>query len=206
MPANGGYGVSSIGRVAVSKTVGWGFKSLTPCQLILWRVTSGGWRENVTSLGTRPSPLRGEVAEWSIAAVLKTASGESLTGVRIPPSPPTFACDSCRAPKRSEGGPWMMPVRAAARRAKDFVNKNLIAILVWVVVIGAAFAFAWYKGYLARLSNYVALTREELRKCNWPTWDELRGSTVVVGISILLLGGFTVCVDFIFSMLVRWIT
>jgi hypothetical protein len=30
----------------------------------------------------------GEVAEWSIAAVLKTASGESLTGVRIPPSPP----------------------------------------------------------------------------------------------------------------------
>jgi hypothetical protein len=46
-----GYGVSSIGRVAVSKTVGWGFKSLTPCQ-----------------------SANGEVAEWSIAAVLKTAS------------------------------------------------------------------------------------------------------------------------------------
>ncbi len=28
----GGYGSSSIGRVAVSKTVGWGFKSLLPCQ------------------------------------------------------------------------------------------------------------------------------------------------------------------------------
>ena len=27
-----GEGVSSIGRVAVSKTVGWGFESLTPCQ------------------------------------------------------------------------------------------------------------------------------------------------------------------------------
>ena len=27
------YGGSSIGRVAVSKTVGWGFESLPPCQL-----------------------------------------------------------------------------------------------------------------------------------------------------------------------------
>ena len=42
----------------------------------------------VTSLDTRPSSLRGEVAEWSIAAVLKTASALPPTGVRIPPSPP----------------------------------------------------------------------------------------------------------------------
>ena len=48
-------GVSSIGRVAVSKTVGWGFKSLTPCQ-------------------------PGGVAEWSIAAVLKTAVGNTHRG------------------------------------------------------------------------------------------------------------------------------
>ena len=32
----------------------------------------------------------GEVAEWSIAAVLKTASALPPTGVRIPPSPPTM--------------------------------------------------------------------------------------------------------------------
>ncbi len=53
---------------------------------------------------------------------------------------------------------------------------------------------------------YVQQTREELRKCTWPTWDELKGSTVVVAVSILLLGGFTVLVDFVFAMLVRWIT
>ena len=40
-------------------------------------------------------------------------------------------------------------------------------------------------------------TREELRKCTWPTWDELKGSTVVVMISILLLGVFTVVVDLV---------
>ena len=30
----------------------------------------------------------GEVAEWSIATVLKTVGGASPPGVRIPPSPP----------------------------------------------------------------------------------------------------------------------
>ena len=49
------------------------------------------------------------------------------------------------------------------------------------------------------------VTREELRKCTWPTLEELKGSTVVVTISIILLGGFTVGVDFVFAMLVRWI-
>jgi preprotein translocase subunit SecE len=45
-----------------------------------------------------------------------------------------------------------------------------------------------------------------LRKCTWPTWDELKGSTVVVGISIVLLGAFTVMVDFVFTLFVSWLT
>jgi preprotein translocase subunit SecE len=86
------------------------------------------------------------------------------------------------------------------------VKHNLTGILIWVAVIGAAFAYAWWKGYLVRLSNYVALTREELRKCTWPTWDELKGSTLLVTISIALLGGFTVLVDVVFQYLVRLIS
>ena len=53
-------------------------------------------------------------------------------------------------------------------------------------VIGAIFVMLWRKGYLLQLTNYVQQTREELRKCTWPTWDELKGSTVVVMISIAL--------------------
>jgi len=75
-----------------------------------------------------------------------------------------------------------------------------------VVVIGGAFAYLWWKGYLTQLSNYVALTREELRKCAWPTWDELKGSSVVVAISIALLGLFTYGVDTVFYYLVRLIS
>ena len=86
------------------------------------------------------------------------------------------------------------------------MSTDTIWIIVWVVVVGGAFAWAWRSGQLQRLTAYIQQTREELRKCTWPSWDELKGSTVVVTISIALLGGFTVLVDFVFTMLVRWIT
>jgi preprotein translocase subunit SecE len=86
------------------------------------------------------------------------------------------------------------------------MQESYIWILVWVVVIGGLFAWLWRAGHLMRFSDYIQQTREELRKCTWPSWAELKGSTVVVGISIVILGGFTVFVDFVFSMLVRWIT
>jgi len=86
------------------------------------------------------------------------------------------------------------------------MQQSYIWIIVWVVLVGGVFAWLWRAGHLARFTAYVLQTREELRKCTWPTWDELKGSTVVVSISIVLLGGFTVLVDFIFAMLVKWIT
>ena len=78
------------------------------------------------------------------------------------------------------------------------MSQDTIWLLVWVVVIGGLFAWLWYAGHLVSFANYVKLTREELRKCSWPSWDELKGSTVVVGISIILLGLFTVVVDKVF--------
>lgn len=74
-----------------------------------------------------------------------------------------------------------------------------------MVIIGTAFAFAWRKGYLLRISAYVAETREELRKCSWPSVDELKGSTLVVLITIALLGVFVVTSDFVILKFVRGI-
>ena len=79
--------------------------------------------------------------------------------------------------------------------------KDTIWILVWVLIIGGAFAWFWRSGRLTRLATYVGQTREELKKCTWPTWDELKGSTVLVGISIILFGAFTVAVDQVFFRL-----
>jgi preprotein translocase subunit SecE len=77
----------------------------------------------------------------------------------------------------------------------------MITLLIWAVIVGGLFAYFWRKGYLLRLTTYVQQTREELRKCTWPTWDELKGSTVVITISIVLLGGFIVAVDQVFFRL-----
>ena len=79
---------------------------------------------------------------------------------------------------------------------------NITSLIVWTVVIGVAFALAWRFGWLARIAGYVSETREELRKCTWPSRDELWGSTVLVMVSTALLGVFTVVVDFVMAWLV----
>jgi preprotein translocase subunit SecE len=87
---------------------------------------------------------------------------------------------------------------------KDIVDWY-VKLGIWAGIVGALFAFLWRKGYLLRVSNYVLETREELKKCTWPSVDELKGSTVVVMITLALLGGFTVGVDFVVSYLIRLI-
>jgi preprotein translocase subunit SecE len=80
------------------------------------------------------------------------------------------------------------------------VNADLIKLLIWVVVVGVIFGVAWRKGYLMRLSDYVMETREELRKCTWPSFEELKGSTAVVVVAIVLMGLYIVGIDFVISM------
>ena len=84
-------------------------------------------------------------------------------------------------------------------KVEIFVSNT--AIIFWVVVIGAAFAYLWYQGQLRRFAVYIQETREELKKCSWPTWDELKGSTVLIAISIGLLGAFTVVVDLVLNFI-----
>jgi preprotein translocase subunit SecE len=80
---------------------------------------------------------------------------------------------------------------------------DLTKILIWVVVIGALFGLLWWQGQIRALSLYIQETREELRKCSWPTWEELKGSTALVIVSIGLLGAFTVAVDFAMNLVLH---
>jgi preprotein translocase subunit SecE len=77
------------------------------------------------------------------------------------------------------------------------------SIIVWAVVIGAIFGYLWWQGQLARLTLYIQETREELKKCSWPTWEELKGSTALVIVSIGMLGLFTVVVDFAMNLVLH---
>ena len=78
-------------------------------------------------------------------------------------------------------------------RAK-FVS-NWTKIIIWAVLVAGVFGYLWWQGQIRQLATYVQETREELKKCSWPSWVELKGSTVVVMISILMLGAFTEVVD-----------
>ena len=43
---------------------------------------------------------------------------------------------------------------------------------------------------------FVGEMVDELKKATWPTWDELRDSTVVVILAVVILGAFTSLSDF----------
>jgi preprotein translocase subunit SecE len=82
---------------------------------------------------------------------------------------------------------------------------DYLPMIIGIVIAMVVFTIAWRKGAFLRLSSYWDETVEELKKCTWPTWDELTGSTVVVVVSVALLGGFTVIVDFMLASIIKLI-
>jgi len=83
--------------------------------------------------------------------------------------------------------------------------KSYLSLLLTAAVVAVAFGVLWRMGHLIRIRDYVNETREELRKCTWPNWDELKGSTVLVMVAIFLIGGFTTVVDMVVASIVHWI-
>jgi len=77
------------------------------------------------------------------------------------------------------------------------VGIGVIALVVFTILLR--------QGAFLRLSGYWNETMDELKKCTWPSWEELNGSTVVVIVSVALLGGFTVAVDFLLASVIRLI-
>jgi preprotein translocase subunit SecE len=83
------------------------------------------------------------------------------------------------------------------------MNSTLLIESLGAVVVGVLVALAIRAGYFLRISAYWAEMMEEMRKCTWPTWDELIGSTVLVVVSGGIVGGFTVGVDYICSNIIK---
>jgi preprotein translocase subunit SecE len=80
----------------------------------------------------------------------------------------------------------------------EFVKNIGLYITIGIAIV--VFAFLWSQGYLPKIRNYIAETQEELKKATWPSWDELKGSTVLVMVTMALLGLFTISVDFLLSL------
>lgn len=75
--------------------------------------------------------------------------------------------------------------------------------IILVTVAAVAFGFAWRKGYLLKMAAYVGETKVELKKCNWPGREELKASTVLVMVSVVLIGFFTFGIDLVISSVIK---
>ena len=78
-----------------------------------------------------------------------------------------------------------------------------IQLSVAAVIIGGAFIIAWKQGLLEHLAVYLGQTRDELRKCQWPTRPELFQYTTLIFVAVAALGIFTVGADYILLQVVR---
>jgi len=69
------------------------------------------------------------------------------------------------------------------------------------VILIAVFGYLWWQGQIKRLAVFTQETREELKKCSWPSWVELRGSTFLIITSVLMLGAFI----FVVSQILQYV-
>jgi len=60
-------------------------------------------------------------------------------------------------------------------------------------------------GVKEKVINYLKETRQELEKVAWPTRDEVRGSTIVVVVTSLIISAFVFGVDSTLNQLVKWL-
>ncbi|MGA2137227.1 MAG: preprotein translocase subunit SecE [Verrucomicrobiia bacterium] len=54
--------------------------------------------------------------------------------------------------------------------------------------------------------SFVVEVLAELKKSSWPTWKELGDSTIVVIITVLILGVFVALADVVFLRIIAFLT
>jgi preprotein translocase subunit SecE len=59
----------------------------------------------------------------------------------------------------------------------------------------------WYKRFWAFLKD----ARAELRKVTWPSWAEVRSTTIVVILSVFFFGFYLFFVDTFFFRAITWL-
>ncbi len=85
------------------------------------------------------------------------------------------------------------------------MDAKLIAqLIVWAMV--AAVAIYLLVKYRDALRTFFDEVMTELKKSAWPTWQELRESTAVVGVAIIALGICVALYDFVFLRIISFLT
>jgi preprotein translocase subunit SecE len=79
-----------------------------------------------------------------------------------------------------------------------------LAIGAGLLLVAAAALVRWRQPVFAattRVARYLGEVRAEVRKVTWPSWNELRKSTVVIIIFVIIIGAIISLMDILFSFL-----
>jgi len=94
-----------------------------------------------------------------------------------------------------------MPVPQAALWAGGLFI--VLATVVFLVTFGLQTGLQGLDSKTTRFIDLLIDTESELAKVSWPSSEELTSSTTAVLISIILLGAFLFCVDWLAASLMR---
>jgi preprotein translocase subunit SecE len=81
------------------------------------------------------------------------------------------------------------------------VSPGLIIVAI-IAAMAAAVALVWRQPLLAfavKSSAYIRDVREEVRKVSWPTWEDLRKSTMVIIVIVVIVGAIIGLMDLMFQ-------
>jgi len=78
----------------------------------------------------------------------------------------------------------------------------IFSVLVCLVIGGGGLYFAFFQ---KRTVNFLVDTQAEMKKVAWPPKAEVRGSTVVVITTVVLMSAFLYFVDLLLGRIVQWI-
>jgi len=89
----------------------------------------------------------------------------------------------------------------AAQGDEVAVSMGLMIAAIVAVSAGAVVMF-WRQPLLAfafKSTAYMREVRAEVRKVSWPTWDDLRKSTVVIIVIVVIVGAIIGLLDLLFQ-------
>ena len=77
------------------------------------------------------------------------------------------------------------------------VTLSILAIMALAVLVWRQPVFA----FAQRSAVFMREVRAEVRKISWPTWDDLRRSTVVISFFVMVIGLIIGVMDILFSLI-----
>ena len=58
----------------------------------------------------------------------------------------------------------------------------------------------------AKIRMFFLSTAEEMKKCTWPTRDQLIESTLLVLVTLVILAVYVAGIDFVLIKIIKWLT